>query len=417
MIYRVFLDTNIYDKANYSFRNAQVSRLVDLASEKRLQLVINSVVEGEVREHIKDRVKQAVATLKKAAKDRSFAAFRKAPGFSEKLSINHDTDWITFAQNEFTEFLNSCSVRRISLNGISVESVFEDYFHQRAPFEQKKPHEFKDAIAVKSLVLDMKDASNDYDLIQYCVVSADKGFVEAVKTAITETEIEDYTLIFDSLTGFTDYLAEMDKQMQFMLRYLQSEFGGRLLNDAISDALEGASYEIETDDEIVDQEVVAVDIVYVTPHAVSLTSTSGTPDYFDIVAEGEAVVVVDYTYYDYDQSVYDNETHSFIYLVSNRISATHEVSFSMPMSFIVSNCLASDEEIHCDDDEVFREKEMELDYYDKNALDLTEDHLVSFSIIESQNKGTYSICPDCGCRIGIENDGGNGFCVDCAPNH
>ncbi|MCY9339740.1 PIN domain-containing protein [Bacillus haynesii] len=29
----------------------------------------------------------------------------------------------------------------------------------------------------------------------------------------------------------------------------------------------------------------------------------------------------------------------------------------------------------------------------------------------------YSICPDCSRKINIENDGGNGFCSNCAPNH
>ena len=29
----------------------------------------------------------------------------------------------------------------------------------------------------------------------------------------------------------------------------------------------------------------------------------------------------------------------------------------------------------------------------------------------------YDICSDCWKPIGIHNDGGNGFCIDCAPNH
>lgn len=29
-------------------------------------------------------------------------------------------------------------------------------------------------------------------------------------------------------------------------------------------------------------------------------------------------------------------------------------------------------------------------------------------------EGAYNICPDCGCKINFENDGGNGFCVNCA---
>ena len=31
--------------------------------------------------------------------------------------------------------------------------------------------------------------------------------------------------------------------------------------------------------------------------------------------------------------------------------------------------------------------------------------------------GGYTICPDCGKKIGLENDGGNGFCIECAPYH
>ena len=29
----------------------------------------------------------------------------------------------------------------------------------------------------------------------------------------------------------------------------------------------------------------------------------------------------------------------------------------------------------------------------------------------------YSICPDCGCKINLKNDGGNGFCIKCAVEH
>ena len=32
-------------------------------------------------------------------------------------------------------------------------------------------------------------------------------------------------------------------------------------------------------------------------------------------------------------------------------------------------------------------------------------------------KDAYDTCPECGKRINRENDGGNGFCIDCAANH
>lgn len=48
MLYKVFLDTNIYDGANYYFHNALFSALRKKAAAGELELHINSVVEGEV---------------------------------------------------------------------------------------------------------------------------------------------------------------------------------------------------------------------------------------------------------------------------------------------------------------------------------------------------------------------------------
>ena len=417
MVYRVFLDTNIYDAANYSFRNALFLRIENLSRSGHLQLVINAVVEGEVRGHISERIKKAVKGLEKATKDRVFAGFRSIPGFQEKLIINDSAEWVKCSLDEFSSFLDSCSVRRITLNGIDVEKMLDDYFQQRLPFEQKKPDEFKDAIAIRSLILDMMEADNETDIIQYCVVSEDKGFREAVKNAIARQPIEDYTIIFDSLVAFTDYLAEMDNQMQFMLRYLKSDYGHDLLIDAVKEAMEASSYEIIQFDEITEQEVFDVEIITATPHAISLTNTAGTPDILETVIEGEAEVVVDYTFNDENQSYYDKERGSFVYLVSVAAMSSHRIKFSIPISFIVSECLAEDEELENDNDEVFDAKKMELDGYVEQSFDLTVENRISYEELERSDGGAYDTCPDCGCRIGIENDGGNGFCINCALNH
>lgn len=36
---------------------------------------------------------------------------------------------------------------------------------------------------------------------------------------------------------------------------------------------------------------------------------------------------------------------------------------------------------------------------------------------ESRVRGAFTTCPDCGCGINFENDGGNGFCMKCAHDH
>ena len=417
MIYRVFLDTNIYDAANYSFRIASFSRLRSLAESGQLQLVINSVIEGEVRTHISERVKKAVKELEKATRDSAFAGFRNITRYQEQLIISDTQEWVNRAFDEFDNFLSSCSVRRIPLNGIDVEKMIDDYFQQNPPFEKKKPEEFKDAIAVRSLVLDMIEAEEGTDIIQYCIVSADKGFREAVKMAISGCPIKDYTIIFENLVGFTDYLAELDKQMQFMLRYLKSDYGHDLLYDAVKEALKASTYELTQFNEVTAQEIVDYEVVAANPHAVSLTNTAGTPDIFETVIEGWADISVDYSYNDESQFYYDKEHGSYVYLVSVSATATHRIKFSIPMSFIVIECFTDDQDLESTDDEVFETKDMEYDGCVEQSFDLTEENRISYEELERSDGDSYDTCPDCGCRIGIENDGGNGFCINCAPNH
>ena len=76
-----------------------------------------------------------------------------------------------------------CQCRRISVNGINVEAIMADYFGQKLPFEAKKPEEFKDAIAVASIIQEMDNLSEEE---LYVVISNDTGFREAVKEKAKE---------------------------------------------------------------------------------------------------------------------------------------------------------------------------------------------------------------------------------------
>lgn len=73
--------------------------------------------------------------------------------------------------------------------------------------------------------------------------------------------------------------------------------------------------------------------------------------------------------------------------------------------------------------EVLREADIFLDFEQDN--DFTSASIIDGLLEEtsySENweemvPGELGYCPDCGCALEIENDGGNGFCVKCAPNH
>ena len=62
----------------------------------------------------------------------------------------------------------------------------------------------------------------------------------------------------------------------------------------------------------------------------------------------------------------------------------------------------------------------DLDAPDFEELDRDAIVTIGYELIE-QNENLcepyYDVCPDCGQKIGLHNDGGNGFCIDCASNH
>lgn len=76
--------------------------------------------------------------------------------------------------------------------------------------------------------------------------------------------------------------------------------------------------------------------------------------------------------------------------------------------------------------EVIREADMYLDFEADDGFEKTT--ILSGNLKETEYQplfenedeyleGAYDTCPDCGHKINFENDGGNGFCINCAPNH
>lgn len=64
--------------------------------------------------------------------------------------------------------------------------------------------------------------------------------------------------------------------------------------------------------------------------------------------------------------------------------------------------------------------EFDLDSPDFNELDKENSETIEYELTEHKDdlrEPYLDICTDCGKKIGLHNDGGNGFCIDCAPKH
>lgn len=88
MHYKVFFDTNIYDTANYSFRNDLFLRLRNYAESGMLKLQITSAVKNEVHRHIEKKIKDTVRNLNKILSSRDLQLFRTLPEYKDKMDTS-----------------------------------------------------------------------------------------------------------------------------------------------------------------------------------------------------------------------------------------------------------------------------------------------------------------------------------------
>ena len=170
----VFLDSNEYKRCGHNFGSTPMRKICELASKKSIHLLTTTVVKGEVTQHIEDDVTLFAEAQKKLAQNA--ASIRNLPEYADIIRKIDVSDVHNKAQQAFNDFLNVTNCEILSSNEINNDSLLNDYFIKRLPFEDniKKGAEFKDAFIVYAL---RKYASeND---ISINIVSSDKGFCGA----------------------------------------------------------------------------------------------------------------------------------------------------------------------------------------------------------------------------------------------
>ena len=439
MHYRVFMDTNIYEKANYSFHSAAFQRLKELAADGQLTLLKNSVIEGEVRSHIKKNIRDQVNQLNKVIANRAFAAFRGLDMFKDIVKKKDPQEWISVCDAEFTKLLEACKAEEVSAEGIDVEKIVKDYFEQNPPFEAKKPEEFKDAIAVSALIQDIRRCVDQYvadgtkpNDIQFCVISNDNGFRSALMAGLRDVD-EKYVRIFSELIHFINTVRK-DQQTAFLRSFLLQEGARDVIEEIVREAVENAVIDIalEYDEFIEEQEITDIKEISFEPYILDISKENEDGgSSAEIALDVKCLIEVTYMYTDEENSYWDKEDGAYLWKEEIEKKGTYTAEFQISFSADITNCRVPE---HWDpkDHHDYKDNFIEfIDYLDAPAkIDLDWLDLVAESVLRKKGpyyeypydggiarESAYTYCPDCGVPIGAQNDGGNGYCVNCAPNH
>lgn len=397
MAIKVFIDTNIYEGANFSFCNKQFSKLKELIEEENVELLYNEIVYQEVYQHIGENLAKAVSEYNKAIDNRAFAPFRIDDKWENKISQIESDDMVAELRKFWDDYIEDTYATKIPISGVNIDEIIDKYFKKKFPFENKKPTEFKDAICVDSIIQYYDTITDD---IIY-VVTADKGFRKSFRE-------RDEVVTYYDLNKFLNFAIA---QTEHLSVEIEKAFESGVLDSCISKLLDNELCMGSVDVEDVYDDI---DLLRVETQSIEFGYIHELDEECAVVVANASVnVEVEYTIRDEDNSYYDREDGRYYW--ENFV--TYKATFCIDLEIEVSIAIETDE----------KDLSVCVEVDDVNAdtnIYLHESEIIESEIIhntmddydEEQFDENARYCPDCGCKMDYENDMG-AFCIKCAPNH
>src|SRR6266851_5721092 len=149
----VFLDVQPFKAQDLDFFSANLRRLIRLAAEGELRLILTYVTEHETRNQINKHAKEAFRQARDYQKvDRIVKKLLTPEGF-KALNSADEENLRSGMQSEFSRFLQVTGAQILPIDDVSPKAIFEKYFRSQPPFSESgdKKSEFPDAFAAAAL--------------------------------------------------------------------------------------------------------------------------------------------------------------------------------------------------------------------------------------------------------------------------
>lgn len=280
----VFIDTNIYEQLGYNFddRNQILQSFKKLVEEKEIKNIMISVIDGEVKIHLRNRMSENKKAIKKHCK-----------WINELIDEEKINEKLNKEMIDFEKFKVETQTEIIKVNDIDSEKILEKYFKVEPPFENKKQNEFKDAFFVEAI----SDYTKKNWETRYVVISKDEGVQKAIQK-LENSRIE----ILSSMQQLTDIVINYgSKRKQEIINYIKGyELKSQVEKEYSIDYGDIEEENIEVD-EISVNGVFGIDILKDLESSVLVACDIG------VVLDGK------FSCLDYDNSYYSSEEEEYLY--------------------------------------------------------------------------------------------------------
>lgn len=280
----VFIDTNIYEEENYNFdeRNEIFKSFIELVHKKEIKNVIISVIDNEIKEHLKERMEENKRGIKKYCK------WVKDLLEEEVINQNLEKELI-----DYEKFKENSLTKIVTLENINPEIVLNKYFKKEAPFTKSKPSEFKDAFFVQGVLKYVEEN----DIGKFVVISKDKDVIKSF-----DIFNKDCVIVLKSIKELLDLVANYGQERkEKIMEYINSYDLKALIEEKYTVNyldIEEENIEIENIDII---GIYGIDIIQNKDESVLVASDIG------IALKGK------FSCLDYENSYYSSEEGEYLY--------------------------------------------------------------------------------------------------------
>lgn len=404
----VFVDTQVFIKESYNFSTkGKFALLKKQIDSGKVQLLISDIVKGEVERHIREDVGKGLEKLQSALNDRNLAIFRE--GKHSGIFQTIDSALMTNdALETFYEYLRNAKANWLDIADVHLKSVIDDYFSSKPPFGKgNKKSEFPDAFNASLL----KKYSITNGTVY--VVSNDGDFSNVENLHCFKTLNE----LLDAIISHESNIIQQSKV------YLNSLPAQKAIFDKVESTLMDVGDELFVDGTDTDRKGVSSGYEYDETELVSI-STHNVTDFEVVDAEYTDKTITIMTnciskleflcsFFDEDNSVWDSVDKEYIKAYYGKVREAHNALIPVTINITYEN---DGDGVSFEIDEIVVDTNLKFDQYtlQKDGRNRT-DNPYRYWAEDAVKFENY--CPDCGCGMTFENDGGNGFCTNCASEH
>ncbi len=322
----VTIDTNIFDAAKFDLSDSSTLRLLEnYVKSGKIKVVLSDIVVRESKRHIAEQVKNVCKILRSARAEvlnSSTEHLISSIGLSEMLRIvKNKNDLITKGEEMFDNFLYAINAEVLGADLIDVDSILNDYFGTRPPFEdsEKKKSEFPDAFIAQQI---RKRFGETEEVV---IISNDKGFVKACQEAKNHlffSSLGDlYNAISKETAAYNETIAVI-KELQLRISAAVQEY---IKNNESID-VHGLSYDkdgIESGYDYTEFYLHSISEVTFSIHSVDEVSEKNSI----VTLLCKAAISADCYYEDYDNAPWDSEEKEYIFVDTIKIREEHNARF------------------------------------------------------------------------------------------